>query len=404
MKVTIKKCKPTGMVSAPPSKSMAHRLILCCALSGGESTVKNVTLSEDVKATLRCITALGAKYEINGGELKIVGTDVSLSAPEAALDCGESGSTLRFFVPLAWVSGNRFEFTGAKSLMNRPQSEYEAICKKQGVRFKLGDNYILTKGKMTGGSFTVSGSVSSQFISGLLFALPLLDGDSEIRILPPVESKPYIDMTIDTLKLFGVSVTRESLTEIKIPGGQRYASGSFSVEGDYSNAAFFDALNYLGGDVKVTGLDENSRQGDKQYIEMFKALDSSMPKINLADCPDLGPIAFALAAKKNGAAFTGIRRLRLKESDRIAAMASELAKLGVQCDISDDDIVVHGGGITAPTEALDSHNDHRVAMALSVLLCSVGGTLDGAQAVNKSMPDFFDRLKSLGVSAKITQE
>lgn len=404
MKVTIKKSQPKGTIIAPPSKSMAHRLILCCALSGGESVIENVTLSEDIKATLRCISALGAKYETDGDKLKIVGTDVSLSEPTIPLDCGESGSTLRFFVPLAWVSGNRFEFTGAKSLMNRPQSEYEAICKKQGVRFKLGDDYILTKGRMTGGSFTVSGSVSSQFISGLLFALPLLDGDSEIRILPPVESKPYIDMTIDTLRLFGVEISRESLTEIKVQGGQRYASGRFSVEGDYSNAAFFDALNYLGGEVKVTGLDENSRQGDKRYREIFGLLDSSSPEIDLSDCPDLGPIAFALAAAKNGAVFTGIRRLRLKESDRIAAMVREMLKLGVLCDTQDDKITVHGGGVHAPAEALDSHNDHRVAMALSVLLCSVGGTLDSAHAVNKSMPDFFDRLIGLGVSADISQE
>ncbi len=402
MKVTFKKCKPQGTVAAPPSKSMAHRLILCSALSQGESIVKNVSLSEDIQATLRCIEALGAKYEICGDTLKIIGTDVSLSQPQTALDCGESGSTLRFFVPLSWVSGNRFEFTGAKSLMNRPQSEYEAICKKQCVRFKLGDDYILTKGKMKGGSFIVSGSVSSQFISGLLFALPLLEGDSEIMILPPVESKPYIDMTIDTLKLFGVTVERESLTEIKIKGSQKYVSGEFSVEGDYSNAAFFDALNLLGGEVELTGLDENSRQGDKIYKEIFNGLKDGTPEIDLSDCPDLGPIAFALAAANNGAAFTGIRRLRLKESDRISSMAQELKKFGVNCDIGDDNAVVHGGQLRSPDETLDSHNDHRVAMALSVLLCYTGGTLDGGQAVNKSMPDFFSRLISLGADLEIT--
>ncbi len=401
MTVKFKGRKLKGTVAAPPSKSMAHRLILCSALSQGESTVKNVALSEDVQATLRCIEALGAKYEVCGDTLKIVGTDVSLSEPQAALDCGESGSTLRFFVPLSWVSGNRFEFTGAKSLMNRPQSEYEAICKKQGVRFKLGDDYILTKGKMKGGSFIVSGSVSSQFISGLLFALPLLDGDSEIMILPPVESKPYIDMTIDTLKLFGVTVERESLTEIKIKGSQRYESGEFSVEGDYSNAAFFDALNYLGGEVEVTGLDENSRQGDKIYSRLFTLLSEGTPEIDLSDNPDLGPIAFTLAAKMNGAVFSGIRRLRLKESDRISAMVCELEKFGVHCDVDDDKVTVHGGKLTAPEESVDSHNDHRVAMALSVLLCELGGTLTGGQAVNKSMPDFFERLESLGADIEI---
>lgn len=392
MNVKIEKSKPKGVVTAPPSKSMSHRLILCSALCFGESTVKNVDLSEDIMATLGCVTALGAKWEYCDNTLKITGTNVKESAPANALDCAESGSTLRFFVPLAWVGGNRFEFIGSKSLMCRPQSEYEAICKKQGVKFKLGDGYILTKGKMSGGTFTVSGSVSSQFISGLLFALPLLDGDSEIRILPPVESKPYIDMTIDTLALFGVKVERRSLTEIYVPGGQEYRAGEFTVEGDYSNAAFFDALNYLGGQVQVVGLDENSRQGDKVYRQVFEAIDTSVPEIDLSDCPDLGPISFALAAEKNGAVFTGVQRLRLKESDRIYAMVTELEKFGARFDISDDAVTVHKCELHSPTVPLSSHNDHRVAMALSVMLTKYGGELQDAQAVNKSMPRFFEKL------------
>ncbi len=397
MKVDFKKSQPKGTLCAPPSKSMAHRLILCSALSEGESTVKNVTLSEDIEATLRCITALGAKWEYHDGEFKIIGTDAHSSAPQTALDCGESGSTLRFFVPISWISGNRFEFTGGKSLMNRPQSEYEAICKKQGVRFKRTDDYILTKGKMKGGIFTVSGGVSSQFISGLLFALPLLEGDSEIRILPPVESKPYIDMTIDTLALFGIEIERVSLTEIHIKGSQKYRSGTFTVEGDYSNAAFFDALNLFGGEVKTDGLDKNSRQGDKAYTDMFKLIESTTPEIDLSDTPDLAPILFVLASANNGAKFTGVHRLRLKESDRILSMVSQLQKAGGKFDVTDESVTVYPSKLHTPDEPFDSCNDHRVAMALSVLLTSVGGELENAQAVNKSMPDFFERLASVGV-------
>lgn len=394
--VKIEKFTPKGKVEAPPSKSMAHRLILCSALCEGESTVRNVVLSRDIEATLRCITALGAKWELDGSTLKITGTDVAKSAPEKVLDCGESGSTLRFFVPLAWVSGSRFEFTGAKSLMDRPQSEYEEICRRQGVRFKVGEDYILTQGKMSGGTFLVSGNVSSQFISGLLFALPLLEGDSEIYILPPVESKPYIDMTIDTLEQFGIKTQRRSANEIFVPGGQKYRCGDFTVEGDFSNAAFFDAFNFLGGNVQVSGLNMQSKQGDKVYKDIFRALEKSRPTLNLSDCPDLGPIAFALASVKNGAVFNGVHRLRLKESDRIYAMVTELEKLGVTCDVDDDTIAVYPAELHPAGSPLSSHNDHRVAMALSVLLTTVGGEIDNAQAVSKSMPDFFEKLEELG--------
>lgn len=395
MNVEIKKFKSNGVVAAPPSKSVAHRLLLCSALSQGESIIKNVHFSEDIEATLRCITALGAKWEKIEDGVKVFGIDASKSEPTEVFDCGESGSTLRFFVPLAWIGGSRFEFTGAKSLMNRPQSEYEAICKKQGVRFKLGDDYILTKGKMKAGTFTVSGNVSSQFISGLLFALPLLDGDSTINILEPVESSPYIDMTIDTLASFGVKVERRSKTEIFVQGNQKYTAGSFTVEGDFSTAAFFDALNFLGGTVKVSGLDEMSRQGDKVYGDIFRSLELCTPEIDLSDCPDLGPISFALASVKNGALFTGIERLRLKESDRIYSMVTEMEKLGVKFDVCDDKVRVYPTKLQKPSAPLSSHNDHRVAMALSILLTQVGGEIEQAQAVNKSCPDFFEKLMKL---------
>ena len=230
----------------------------------------------------------------------------------------------------------------------------------------------------------------------LLFALPLLDGDSEIKILPPVESKPYIDMTVAALREFGIMIENND-NVYKIKGGQRYAPTDVTVEGDCSNAAFFEALNYTGSNVTVEGLREDSLQGDSIYKILFKKIKNGDSPIDIADCPDLGPILFAVAAVCGGARFIGTRRLKIKESDRAVAMKQELSKLGISIDVGENEVTVHGGRLHAPTEPLGGHGDHRIVMALSVLLTVTGGVISGAQAVNKSFPDFFDRLTDLGV-------
>lgn len=407
MRVEIKPSTPRGTVTAPPSKSMAHRLLICAGLSAGESVVRRLAFSEDVKATISCLTALGARIRLDGDTAYVKGADVRQSIGKTAvLDCNECGSTLRFFAPLCMLSGEERVLKGAPYLMTRPMTVYEEIAQKQAIRFEKAADRITVQGKLKSGVYEVAGNISSQFISGLLFALPLLGGDSEIRVIPPFESKPYVDMTVQALGEFGVvsemslrgaQATRQSQPiTYKVKGGQRYAPRDMAVEGDWSNAAFFHALNYAGADVAVEGLKEDSLQGDRIYKILFEKIKSGESPIDIADCPDLGPILFTVAALCGGGRFTGTRRLRIKESDRAEAMRQELKKFGIEVTVGENEVVVHGGRLQKPNETLSGHGDHRIVMALSVLATVTGGVIDGAQAVNKSFPDFFDRLSDLG--------
>ena len=245
------------------------------------------------------------------------------------------------------------------------------------------------------------GNVSSQFVSGLLFALPLCDNDNEISLTPPVESRSYIDLTLSALRAFGIRAEWKDACTLAIAGRQRYCAQEIAVEGDYSNAAFLDAFSLLGGGVEVSGLREDSLQGDRVYRAHFRSLADGTPHISLADCPDLGPILFSLAAALNGAVFTDISRLRIKESDRVACMKTELEKFGAVLDVEENRVTIRKAELHAPTEALYGHNDHRIVMSLSVLAaCLPLGTpviIDDAHAITKSFPDFFDRLRELGV-------
>lgn len=376
---------------------MAHRLLICAGLSEGESVVRNLAYSEDVKATIACLQALGTEIRLDGDTAFVKGAHVTepIGKP-AVLPCNECGSTLRFFTPICMLSGEERTLRGSEYLMTRPMVVYEEIAVKQDIRFEKSADSITVQGKLKSGVYEVAGNISSQFISGLLFALPLLDGDSEIRILPPVESKPYIDMTVAALREFGIMIENDD-NVYKIKGCQRYAPTDVTVEGDCSNAAFFEALNYTGSNVTVEGLREDSLQGDRIYKILFEKIKNGDSPIDIADCPDLGPILFAIAAVCGGARFIGTRRLKIKESDRAGAMKQELSKLGISIDVGENEVTVHSGTMQAPTEPLDGHGDHRIVMALSVLLTVTGGVINGAQAVNKSFPDFFDRLTDLGV-------
>ena len=397
MRVTIKPSVAHGTVAAPPSKSMAHRLLICAGLSRGESVIRNLAFSKDVKATIACLRALGAEIRLDGDSAYIKGIDITESVGNTVvLPCNECGSTLRFFIPLCLMCGEKRVLTGTEYLMNRPLSVYEAIAADQGLVFEKTAESLTVQGRLHSGVYEVAGNISSQFISGLLFALPLLDGDSEIRLIPPVESKPYIDMTVSALRDFGIEITADD-NIYRIKGGQSYCPQELTVEGDWSNAAFFEALNTAGSDVTVTGLREDSLQGDRIYKILYKNIKEQKIPIDVADCPDLGPVLFAVAALYGGAEFTGTRRLRIKESDRAAAMRDELMKLGVRVDVGENDVTVYDDMLHAPTEPLSGHGDHRIVMALSVLLTKVGGVIDGAEAVGKSFPDFFDRLQDLGV-------
>ena len=400
MNVRIYKGDPSGRVTAPPSKSMAHRLLISAALAEGVSTVRGVSDCEDVAATISCLRALGAEITLSGTEATIKGIDPRSASPTVSLDCRESGSTLRFFIPIALLSGKNTLFTGSQGLMRRPMQVYEQLCLEKGLSYNADGNSIAVRGPIVSGEYEVVGNVSSQFISGLIFALPLLKGDSVIRIIPPIESRSYIDLTIEALSLFGVKVVWQDDTTLFIKGGQKYLPTEITVEGDYSGAAFIDAFTLFGHDVCVEGLNPESTQGDKVYKTLYDMIKKGVPTIHIGNCPDLGPILFACAAAKHGAVFTGTKRLKIKESDRAAVMAEELAKFGVSVNVYEDKVVVYPARFHAPTEALCGHNDHRIVMSLSILLTLTGGEITGAEAVNKSYPSFFEDLGKLGIEVK----
>ena len=399
MRVKINPKPLSGTMTAPPSKSMAHRLLICSGLSKGTSIVHGISPSEDVLATLDCLKAIGADYSYNKDTVTITGTD--LNGKEYELYCRESGSTLRFFIPICLINEASASLFGSSKLLSRPLEIYENICNKQNIEYNNDGTQIKLNGRLKSGDYKVPGNISSQFISGLLFALPLLDGDSTINIVPPIESCSYIKLTIQALQEFGIKAEWTDERTLFIKGNQEYQPKEVWVEGDYSNAAFFDALNYMDSDVTVEGLKSDSIQGDRVYKTYFEMMKKGTPTVHLSDCPDLGPVFMAVAAAHNGGIFTGTKRLKIKESDRGSAMAQELGKLGISVNVEDDTIVVYPTDFHKPDSVICGHNDHRIVMSMAVLLTKTGGEIEGADAVKKSMPDFFYQLKQLGAEVEI---
>ncbi len=401
MKVSITPGKAKGAVLAPPSKSMAHRMLMGAGLAEGVSVIENIDLSEDIKATLGMLEALGGQYTLKENQVIMQGIGRKTIQADTVLDSKESGSTLRFFIPLVLTGGGPCEFVGAKRLFERPLGIYEDICKEQGIRFEKGETGLRVEGRLQAKHYKVPGNISSQFITGLLYALPLLQEDSVLEVLPPIESKAYIDMTLEALETFGIQI-RQAGNTFYIAGNQVYRAKNVTVEGDYSNAAFLDAFNLLGGDVKVEGLRADSLQGDQIYQKYYEVLKEESPVLDLAECPDLGPILMGMAAAGHGARFTGTRRLKIKESDRGTVMAEELAKFGISVDVMENEIIVHGGELQKPSEILDSHNDHRIAMTMATLCTVTGGTICGAESVRKSFPNYYEVIETLGI--QVTRE
>ena len=403
MRATFKPSLAKGTVAAPPSKSMGHRMLLCAGLSGGPCTVTGIAPSQDMMATLDCLSAMGVEYDWQGDKVTLRGGEV-FSSPKEVVSCRESGSTLRFFVPLFLLGKQKVTLTGEGRLMERPMGVYQQLCRERTLLYGQEGDKLYLRGPLQPGLYQIPGDVSSQFVSGLLFALPLLEAGSVISLIPPVASRPYIEMTRQAQKLFGVESVWTDENTLRVFGGQRYEARDAAVEGDWSNAAFLEGFSLLGGEVTVTGLIENSLQGDKIYKKYYKMLQNGCPTLDIQQYPDLGPVLMALAAAGNGATLTGTHRLKIKESDRGAAMAEELLKMGVPCAVEDDTITVPGGQLKAPEAPLNGHNDHRVVMALSLLLSRVGGEIQGAQAVSKSFPDFFDRIRTLGIQVETHED
>lgn len=401
MNIRIHPSRACGSVSAPPSKSMAHRALICAALAKGESRIAGISDCEDVSATLDCLRALGAECKIQNDTVIVRGVDLTRSRG-TALHCRESGSTMRFMLPLCLLSGNSNTLIGAPSLLRRPMTPYQALCQEHGFYFAQSEKGIIVKGPITAGKYTLPGNISSQFISGMLFALTQVAGDSILQISPPFESRSYVLLTLQMLALFGADIEWLDDLTLRVHGGKPMKAQEHTVEGDYSNAAFLSALDLLGGEVSVGGLNPASLQGDRVYLEHFQALREGFATISLADCPDLAPILFALAAAGEGGHFTDTRRLAIKESDRAEAMAQELRKFGATVKVNENDVTVTPTAFHAPTEPLLGHNDHRIVMSLSVLATLTGGTICGAEAVAKSFPDFFERISSLGIKIEET--
>ncbi len=401
MQVTIQKGSARGHIAAPASKSMAHRLLICAAMSEGESVIRGISDCEDVSATLDCLSALGVTYQKEGSTVRLWGIDPRHAAPKTALHARESGSTIRFFVPIAWLSGNETILSGAPSLMKRPMKLFADLAAEKSLFYQAEGEQLRVKGPLPSGNYTLPGNVSSQFISGLLFALPLTEGDSTISLIPPVESRSYLELTLSALRAFGVRAEWRDENTLLVPGNQSYSPRSLAVEGDYSNAAFLEAFNLFGGEVTVDGLCADSLQGDRVYRDCFAALQKGRATLSIGDCPDLGPILFAVAAAKHGGVFHGTRRLRIKESDRVSAMAEELAKLGVEAIIDEDSVEILPAELHAPPTPIAAHNDHRIVMSMAVLLTLTGGTIDGAEAVKKSYPAFFSDLQALGLEVQL---
>ena len=396
MKVKILSSKTSGEVSAPPSKSFAHRYLIGSVLSRGKCVIKNIADSDDISATLSCIEQLGGSVTKDGNIVTVVPTNEK-QIENAVFDCKESGSTLRFFIPVVLATGAKnCTFSGSERLLARGIKEYEKLFENSDVKINSDEKSIEVNGTLSAGNYEISGEVSSQYTTGMLFALSVLDGKSTLKITGNAESLAYVDMTIKVLKDFGADISEPEKNFFEINGKGRLSPGEFTVEGDWSNAAFLIALSRLLGTISVSGLNENSVQGDRFSSVAFDALDGENAEIDLKDCPDLAPILFAYAAYKNGGKFTNTRRLRVKESDRANVMAEELKKFGANVKVYENSVEIEKTQLKPPIVPLCGHNDHRIVMALSVLAAVFGAEIDGAEAVNKSYPDFFRVIKNAG--------
>lgn len=406
-----------GQVSAPPSKSIAHRMLICAALSEEKCEIKCNGISKDIAATMSCLKALGAAFSEGKDNLLTV-APIEIGISELAhMDCGESGSTLRFLLPITAALGRRTVFYLEGRLAHRPLDDLSSQLQQHGAIITRQDSVILCRGRLTNGTYTLPGNVSSQYISGLLFALPLLKGDSRLNITGKTESSAYITMTEQALKMSGIIFEKDA-DGYRIPGNQHYKLPKVSsVEGDWSNAAFFLCMGALTPKgITVSGLNLDSNQGDKQILQILRDFGAEVAlqensvfvrnqetrplTISAEEIPDLVPVLGALLAGAEGrSVITNAQRLRLKESDRLESTAAMINSLGGSAKETDDGIVITGrgslfGGI------VDSYNDHRIAMAAAVAacLCNNKVTVSNAECTDKSYPTFWNIFNRLRVN------
>lgn len=396
MNAVIHPGKLKGTVAVPPSKSMAHRLMICAALAEGTSRIHGIGNSDDIQATLDCLNALGMTSEWENDVLTVSG-GIIRNGNDVILPCRESASTMRFLLPLATVMCDRVTVNGSDRLMERGIGVYEDLFRKNGIRATVDENGIRTEGRLKAGDYGIPGNISSQFASGLLIALSVCPGESTLTVLPPIESRPYIDMTVSVLNKFGAEIRKDGTNTYRVRGTTVFHAVESTAEGDWSAAAVFHTMNAMGHDISISGTDPDSLQGDKACLQDLKELANAQKVIDLTDTPDLGPILFTASAAGHGGRFTGTRRLALKESNRAEAMITELAKFGIHGTVGENSVTICPGTLHSPESPLNGHGDHRIVMALTALCSLTGGTIIGAEAVSKSYPGFFDVMKELGM-------
>ena len=412
-----------GRVQVPPSKSLAHRALICAALAGGTSRIDNIDLSDDIRATAMSMLPLGAAFRREGRDYVVTGVGGKRREADlfAAVHCMESGSTLRFLIPVLLAAGlEKVAFTGRGKLGSRPLDPYYDIFRQQGIQWRTGEGNgldLTVEGQLRPGLYTLPGNVSSQFITGLLLALPMLPGSSEIRLTTGLESAGYLDLTLSVMERFGVSASFDGTGRFVVPGGQQYRPAHYRVEGDYSQGAFFLAAGALGSPVEVADLPDGSLQGDRAVSAVLEQMGAvltregdtlsarpgpdglSAVRIDAADCPDIIPVLAAAAALARGKThIVNAGRLRIKECDRLHAVARELNRLGGQVEEHPDSLVIHGVGQLEGGCTVWSHRDHRIAMTLAIAAtrCRKPVVIRDYECVAKSYPGFFEDYRALG--------
>ncbi len=414
MKAIINPKKLSGVVTIPPSKSLSHRAVIAAALTEGASRVDNLIFSEDIQATCEAMAHFGVSID-KGDNFVEIAAKGGLEQPKDVVECRESGSTLRFLVPFGAMVDGGVTFDGKGKLRTRPLTPYFDIFNDQGIQYEYNSSLPLTvEGRLKAGEFRIPGDISSQFITGLMFLLPLMKEDSTINITGPLESKGYIDLTIDVLNKFGVTVQNENHQKYRIKGGQVYQPTKYRVEGDYSQVAFWIVAGLIGDGIECVDMVADSLQGDREVIEIVERMGGALEVkdqsivvtpsktkgtiIDASQCPDIIPVMTVLAAVSEGVTeVINGSRLRIKESDRIKAIVTELNKLGADVTELENGIRIVGksqlkGGV------VDSWNDHRIAMSLAVasIRCTEEVTITNCRAIEKSYPTFYEDFKQLG--------
>lgn len=421
MKVTVYPGALKGVVQVPASKSFAHRALICAALSQGESRIKCGAVSDDIRATCRAVTALGAKVEFEGDTFLVRGISGRVSE-DVVIDCGESGSTLRFMLPVALTLCDGYvRFVGGGKLGLRPLDEYLKIFDAQGIYYRNNSGQsgldLTVRGDLIADDFELEGNVSSQFISGLLLACPRLAYDSTITLSKPLESKDYVRITMDVMEKYGVTASYDPLErKFTVFGGQTfsaraYRSAPYVVEGDWSQAAFFLVARHLGHEVEVAGVTPLSVQGDRVIADMLGMLRAVSPErlltLDVKNVPDIVPVlSVACALRKGGTHIINAGRLRIKECDRLAATAEGLKALGAKVKEGGEDMFFDGVDKLEGGVEIKNYHDHRMVMAFAVAatVCALPVTICGCESIDKSYPAFFEDLKKLGGKFEITED